>query len=86
MVFADLFNHEMDFFEVGVFTAGAISRVGKHGDFRSFTREVFEGFGSVFDDGVELFFSREFVYASVGESEDLTVFLTDKTAREIGGF
>ena len=86
MVFADLFNYEMDFFEVGIFAARAVGGVGKHGDSWSFVGEVFESFGSVFDDGVELFFGRDFVYAAIGYGEDLVAFLTNETAREIVGF
>ena len=80
MVFADFVDDEMDFFEVGIFAAGAVGRVRKHGDFGLETGILFESFGGIFDDNVELVFRREFVDATVGESEGAVAFLTNKTA------
>ena len=86
MAFANLINHEMDFFEVGIFAAGAVCGVGKHGDFWSFASEVLESYGSIFDYGVELLFGWEFINAAVGEGEKLIAFLADETTRKIGRF
>ena len=86
MILLDLFDNEIDFVEIGVFTAGAIGGVGEHGDFGLIIGVILESGGGVFDDYVELFFRREFIYATVGESENLVAFFADEAAGKIGRF
>lgn len=75
-----------DFGKVGVFTAGTVGRVRKHGDARLLTVENFESLGGVFDNGVELLGVGLFVDATIGEDEmDIGAF-TNETTREIRGF
>ena len=83
MIFTDLVNNEVDFGEVGIFAAGAVSGVGKHGDDGLIVGVVLVGGGGVFDDGVELVFVGEFVDAAVSEGENLAVFLADEAAGEV---
>ena len=52
MVFADFVDDEMDFFEVGIFAAGTVGRVGEHGDFRLEASISLESLGGIFDDSV----------------------------------
>ncbi len=86
MGFFDLVDAGVDFVEIGVFTAGAVGGVGKHGDFGLVASEIMIGGGSVFDNSVELLLCGGFVDTAVGESEYLIVFLANKTAGEKGGF
>ena len=82
MVFADFVYDEMNFFEIGIFAAGTIGGVGKHGYFGLKSGVVFESFGSVFDDGIEFFGIGLFVDAAISDSNDLIAFSADETARK----
>ena len=86
MILLDLFDDEMDFVKIGIFAAGAIGGVGEHGNLGVTTSVVLEGDGGVFDDYVELFFRREFIYATVSESENLVAFFADEAAGKVGRF
>ena len=83
MIFANFVNYEMDFFEVGIFAATAIGRIGKHGDFGLFIIISLISFGGIFNYSIELFFGGNFVDSAIGESEMLAFFFADKTTREI---
>ena len=82
MVLTDSFDDRMYFFEVRVLTTGAIGGVGEHGDFWLIVSIGFVGGGGIFDDAVEFISIGLFVNATIGNSENLVLFLTDETARE----
>lgn len=86
MIGSDLADDVMGFGEVGIFAAGAVGRVGKHGDFWLTIGVFGESSGGVFDNGIELLLSWLFVDAAVGEGEDLVAFLANEAAREVFGF
>ena len=83
---ADVVDGKSDFFEVGVFTTGAVGRVREHGDAGLFVVVGDEGSGGVFDDSAELFFGGLFVDAAVGDSEMVIATFADETTREKRGF
>lgn len=86
MVLANLVDSIMDFWKVGIFTAGAVSGIGKNGDSRLSFGKRFESLGGIFDNSVELFFCGLLIDAAVGESENLFAFLADETTGEKGRF
>ena len=79
---ANFFDRVMDFFEIGIFAARAVSGVGKQGDARSFAGKGSESASGVFDNPVKLFFIRQFIHAAVGEGEKLIGFFANKTTGE----
>ncbi len=67
VVLANLGNSGADFSEVGVFTAGAVGGIGKHGDAWGGVGVGLESFGGVFDNGDELLGGGLFINAAIGE-------------------
>lgn len=82
----DFIYDVVDFVEIRVLAAGAVSGVGKHGDFGLLASVFNEGCGGIFDDGVQLFGCGLFVDAAIGDGDDLVILFANKTAGEIGGF
>ena len=79
---ANFFDRVMDFFEIGIFAARAVSGVGKQGDARSFAGKGGKSSSGVFDDPIKLFFIWQFIHAAVGENENLMTFFADKATGE----
>ncbi len=73
----------MDFLEVGIFAAGAMGGVGKHGDFGGFASVCSKRNSGVFYGSVELLLGGEFVDAAVSERENRVAFLADKATGKV---
>ncbi len=82
MVLTDSFDDRMNFFEVRILPTGTIGGVGEHGDFWLIVGIGFVGSGSIFDDTVEFIGIGLLVNATIGNGENLILFLADETARE----
>ena len=82
MIFADFCDDGVDFFEVGIFAAGALGGIGEHGDFGLFPVVGLESFGGIFDDAVEFVGVGEFVDATVGEDKMLAFPLANEATGE----
>ena len=68
VILANFINNIVDFFKIGIFAARTVSRIRKHGDLGFFVGVGDKSLSRVFDYSVELFFGRELIDSTIGES------------------